>query len=493
MENNNLANLWQSPQRQAPAAIFILIGSTAIHLIKGFWPVLAIYFFRGEKEESWTLLPAVIGFGVLSIVGAVVGYWFKKFHINNDTFVIQSGWLKKKTLSIPIHTIQAVHLEQNLWQQFFGVARVSFDSVGSDEIEAKLDALAIAKAEQLRQLLMERKTANSTGVDELIQEDPPQLAYTLSFGDLMKLSLTANHLEAFFILVALLVNILDEIKQIFGGNDYIDSFGKSVLGQTTFVLTFLVVAVVGTSLLFSIVRTMIKYYGFQLIDADQRWILSYGLFEKAKKIVPLNKVQILHWKANWLRRKIDYWTVQLQSVGHKQNQKNNIHVPVVSFENVVQLVGGYQPYEGFGDERSLMISPAYWIRNASRRSVVLTVIPAFILYFWFGNSALAVFLFYPFLVWNDFEWYRNFRWHTNDVGIQIHSGVFGRKFSLLNWKKIQQVHLHQNLYQRNKGLASIVFVTAGGKLTLPYISLTQAHRLVDEVLYEVESKTENWM
>lgn len=493
MENNNRSDLWQAPQRQAPAAIFILIWSTAFNLIKGFWPVLAIYFFRGEKDESLNFIWALAGFGILSIVGAVVGYWFKKFYISNDTFVIQSGWLKKKTLSIPIHTIQAVHLEQNLWQQAFGVAKVSFDSVGSDEIEAKLDALAVAKAEQLRGLLMERRAANSAGIDELIQAEPSRPAYALSFGDLMKLSLTANHLEAFFILVALLFNILDEIKQIFGGNDYIDSYGRSVLGQTTFVLTFLLFAVVAISMLFSIVRTMIKYYGFQLIDADQRWIISYGLFDKAKKIVPLSKVQILHWKANWLRRKIDYWTVQVQSVGHKQNQKSNIHVPVVSFERVVQLVAGYQPYKGFGDGRSLTISPAYWIRSASRRSVILTVVPAFVLYFWLENLALTVLLFYPFLVWSDFQWYRNFRWQTCDMGIQMQSGVFGRKFSLLNWKKIQQVHLHQNLYQRNKGLASIVFVTAGGKLTLPYISLSMAHRLVDQVLYEVESKTYHWM
>lgn len=318
-------------------------------------------------------------------------------------------------------------------------------------------------------------------------------AYRLSFSDLIKLSLTANHLEAFFILAALLINILDEVKQIFGDSDYLDTYGRSLVGQTMFVLTFLLVIVIVVSMLFSIARTMIKYYGFELNDADRRWIISYGLFDKAKKIVPLNKIQILSWKANWLRRKIDYWTVQVQSVGHKQNQKSNIHVPVVSFERVVQLVGDYQPYKGFGIERSLTISPAYWIRSASRRSVILTVVPAIVLYFWLGNLALTVLFFYPFLVWNDFQWYRNFRWQTCEMGIQMQSGVFGRKFSLLNWKKIQQVHLHQNLYQRNKGLASIVFVTAGGKLTLPYISLSMAHRLVDQVLYKVESKAENWM
>jgi putative membrane protein len=492
MENISPIDPWQVPQRQSPAAIFIMIWSTAINLLKGFWPVLAIYFFRGEKDESLNFLWALVGFGVLSIVGAVVGYWFKKFHITNDTLVIQSGWLKKKTLSIPVHTIQAVHLEQNLWQQAFGVAKVSLDSVGSDEVEAKLDALVMGKAEQLRELLMEKKAMNAPDPREAVQENAPP-THSLSFSDLIKLSLTANHLEAFFILAALLINILDEVKQIFGGNDYLDNYGRNLLGQTMFALTFLLMAVVVVSMFFSMARTMIKYYGFQLWDADRRWIISYGLFDKTKKIVPLNKIQILSWKANWLRRKIDYWTIQVQSVGHKEHKKSNIHVPVVSFESVIQLVAGYQHYEVFQVEKSLKIDPAYWKRSASQRSLIITLIPTVILHYWFGWQALPVLLLYPFLVWGDFQWYRNFRWQPSTTGIQILSGVFGRKFTLLNWKKIQQVHLYQSLYQRNRGLATVVFVTAGGKLSLPYISLSTATHLVDQVLYEVESKVESWM
>src|SRR5690606_37967258 len=492
MENSNSFSFWQVPQRQSPAAIFIMIWSTAINLIKGFWPVLAIYFLRGEKDESLNYIGALAGFGILSVLGAVVGYWFKRFHISHDTLIIQSGWLKKKTLSIPVHAIQAVHLEQNLWQQALGVAKVSFDSVGSDEVEAKLDALATQKAEQLRALLMERKAQVSPDAPEPLQETGPP-AYTLSFSDLIKLSLTANHLEAFLILAAVLVNTLDEVKQIFGDNDYLDDYGRSLLGQTMMALTYFVLAVVVISMIFSMTCTMIKYYGFQLAEDEQRWIISYGLFDKSIKIVPLNKIQILSWQANWLRRKIDYWTIHVQSVGHKENKKSNIHVPVVSFGKVSQLASGYQPFEEFDEQKNLAISAAYWKRSAMRRSLLLTLIPALGLYFWLEWHAMIALLLYPLLVWGDYQWHRNFRWQTNARGIQILSGLFGRKFSLMNWRKIQQVHLHQNLYQRKRSLATVVFVTAGGRLSLPYIPSITAHRLVDQVLYEVESRGQNWM
>src|SRR5690554_472990 len=171
MEKANPINHWQEPQRQSPAAIFVLLWSTAVNLLKGFWPVLVVYFFRDESnDDSLVLLWGFIGFSILTIGGAVIGYWFKKFHINDDTLVIQSGWLRKKTLSIPVHTIQAVHLEQNVWQQAFNVAKVSFDSVGSDDIEAKLDALAMGKAEQLRHLLMEKKAESTPDAGEIKPE-----------------------------------------------------------------------------------------------------------------------------------------------------------------------------------------------------------------------------------------------------------------------------------------------------------------------------------
>ncbi len=493
MEVTNPMEHWQEPQRQSPAAIFILLWTTAFDMLKGFWPILVLYFFRNERNDSLMLIWGFVGFSILTIGGATISYWFKKFHITKDTLVIQSGWLRKKTLSIPVHTIQAVHLEQNVWQQAFNVARVSFDSVGSDDVEAKLDALATGKAEQLRNLLMEKKEKTLPEVGDVKQEDT-RPTYSLTFSDLMKLSLTANHLEAFFILLALLLNVMDELRQIFGGDDdYLNAYGKELFGQTATFFSMVMIAVIVLSMLFSIARTMVKYYGFRLKDADRRWMMSYGLFEKTKKIVPINKIQVLSWKANWLRRKIDYWTVHVQSVGHKENRKTNIHIPVVSFERVIQLVSSYQSFVGIHVEGSFKLEPAYWKRSASRTAVLITLIPLFGFYFWIGAQAFWVLLIYPFLVWYEYRWYQNFRWQTNETGLQTVSGVFGRKFTLLNWGKIQQVHLHQNIYQRRRRLATVIFVTAGGRVHLPYIRITTATTLVNQVLYEVESNEGGWM
>jgi putative membrane protein len=75
----------------------------------------------------------------------------------------------------------------------------------------------------------------------------------------------------------------------------------------------------------------------------------------------------------------------------------------------------------------------------------------------------------------------------------MYSGVWGRRFTLLTWKKIQQVELQQSLYQRSHNMATLRFITAGGKVSLFYIKYELARQLTDRILYYVESRKEGWM
>src|SRR5690606_11368512 len=151
-------------------AIFIMLWSTSLKILKGFWPVLVLYFFKGETDEnSISLLWLVLTFVFFSLVSTIISYWFKQFYTHDDSLIIKSGWFRKKTLSIPFQNIQAVHLEQNVWQQFLGVSRVSFDATGSEEVEAQLEALPTPKAEALKNLLM-AKTSLMDAVE--LTDDP---------------------------------------------------------------------------------------------------------------------------------------------------------------------------------------------------------------------------------------------------------------------------------------------------------------------------------
>src|SRR5690606_38521105 len=178
---------------------------------------------------------------------------------------------------------------------------------GSEKVEVQLDALAIGKAEALKAMLVEKR--KDLGATEKLDTPQNEVRYALSFSDLIKLSLTANHLEAFLILLAVGYNILEEAKKIFDIDemDYIDSYAQEVLSQTIYMLLVLFSGVAIISVLFSIARTLVKFYGFELTDSGKDWKIVFGLFNREQKTIPLNKIQIISWKASLLRRKFDYW------------------------------------------------------------------------------------------------------------------------------------------------------------------------------------------
>ena len=491
---NLTENNWSTPQRQSPAAIFIMLMQSAVEIIKFMWPVIVLTIFRDDKAEKAAKgLFSIAGFLAVTLGYTLIKYWFYKFYIDKYNLIIQTGWLKKKTLTIPLQSIQGVHLEQNLWQRVLQVAQVSFDSSGSEKVEAKIDALSWKKAEQLKELLQ----ANPYIVAEAAEEKIVSKTQTrLSTADLMKLSLTSNHLEAFFIIIGLSIGLLDDIKDAFqiDGWGIMESYALQMAGQTALVVSILVVAVALLSIFVSVIRTVIKFYNFTIEHTPRGWKLSFGLINHQQRILPFSKIQILRWRANWLRRKLDFWIFSVQSIGHKvEKHKQHLQIPVTSLNGVLALTNAYQQTPVFTTSEGRSIQPGYWKRKTLIVGLPVSAILFTPLYLWIGLPGISTGLLLIYFGWYFRSWYKTFRWQINDEGLQVYSGVWGRQFTLLTWKKVQQVQLNQSSYQRKHELASIIFMTAGGSVKLPYIRFAEAKYLANLSLYYVESRDENWM
>ncbi len=481
------------PQRQSAAAIIILMAKSAVLIAKNVWPILLVTLLRVNRAgavNKWLFI--IIGFAVVSILFAIIRFIFYRFYIADNSLVIKTGWLKKKTLSIPIQSIQAVHLEQNLWQQVFRVYKVSFDSAGSEKEEATIDAISLEKAEQLKQILLSKKEAQQ--LEEVKEDRYP--VYKLSGADLLKLSLSANHLEAFFILLALSINALDDLRKAFDFDGWVwmervfgDMQEHVVLG-TTIIIIFVALVSIG----FSVISTFIKYFDFTLEDSGQNWKLSFGLFNRQQKIIPHNKIQLYGWHSNWIRRKINIWMLDIKTVGHEEvKRKQRLKIPLTSKQAAISLSNAYQCAAIFEPANGEMIEPDYWYRKTLLTSLPLTIILIGAGVYWLQWQAMWIGLIIFYFALRNYQWYKNYRWQANEEGLQLYSGLWGRRYQLLVWKKIQQVNFTQTPYQRSHQLASLHFTTAGGSVTLPYVSLSTAKALVNVVLYWVESKNEKWM
>lgn len=512
MQETNLPNLtadWEIPQRQSPAAIFILFIKTIFNLAKAFWPVLLIYVFR-EKEEgesNFILILTVLGFGLLSILITLLKFWFYKFSISGENLHIQSGWWKRKKMSIPLKNIQSVQLEQDLWQRIFKVSKVSFDSAGSDQVEARIDALEVSKAEKLKEILLKEKqeiihsTDTTEATDVPVSEmssptDSVSKVYRLDGGDLLKLSLSANHFEAFFILLAFGYRFLEDLGGVMGAkkDELMQSYADEALNQSIFILLSGFALIAGISIVFSAGRTLFKYYDFKLVETEKNWKVSWGLTTRQQKIVPFSKIQMLTYQSNWLRRKLDFWMIYINVIGQVKTQaKTRITLPFTSLDKVLSVTSVYLSSDTLKEEGK-GIAKVYWIRKAILLALPLSVLVSVGLYFlvshymaWLGIILLGYLTVYFYI------WQQNFQWIADESGLWLCAGVWGRKYTLLKWQKIQQIELRQTLYQYRKQFTDIHFITAGGVAVIPYLKLETAQRLRDEVLYLVESKEEDWL
>src|SRR5690606_23881452 len=127
---------------------------------------------------------------------------------------------------------------------------------------------------------------------------------TLSFGDVMKIGITANHIQTFFIVLAFSMSMYQNLEDIFGNifNNFVEE-SSSLIALTTSVLLGLGILVLVISIIVSLLRMALLYFDFQLSGAEKGFRIRSGLTSIRQNLVPFSKIQYISWKANWVRRK----------------------------------------------------------------------------------------------------------------------------------------------------------------------------------------------
>ena len=208
---------WEIPQRQAPAGLLVMLYKTVITVIKSMWVLILILVFRsGDKDRSPGFLEyTVIAISLYIFIQSIVEFFYFRFYMLNEELIIKKGFLRKKNITIPLQKIQAVHIEQSLMHQLLSVVKVKIDTAGSEKTEAVIDAISEGKAEQLKAFLLhERQLLGGEGpVLTTIREVP---IIRLGASDLLKLGISANHIQAFFIVLATMVSLFENLREVFG-------------------------------------------------------------------------------------------------------------------------------------------------------------------------------------------------------------------------------------------------------------------------------------
>jgi uncharacterized membrane protein YdbT with pleckstrin-like domain len=100
----------------------------------------------------------------------------------------------------------------------------------------------------------------------------------------------------------------------------VGDFAAATIGITLFILIAFISWVV-LAMGFSLIRTAIKYWDFQIERRDEKLVLQYGLTKKINYSIPVDKIQAVVVKQSFLARVFKRYMVEVVNVGMNDDEK----------------------------------------------------------------------------------------------------------------------------------------------------------------------------
>ncbi|NND07201.1 MAG: PH domain-containing protein [Saprospiraceae bacterium] len=498
LKRRNNVDWFLQDNRQAPVAILMIIFNVIKSVIRTWWPILLILFFRSNLMGPDTGKLVVIGGTSLIILISIWRYFRFHFHLSDTKLHVQSGVFTRTKMDIPFDRIQTISFEQNIVHQLFDVTRVKIDTAGSSKEEFEFAALDQDKAEQLRSFILSRKTpTEETTASDVESIERKELLLHLDVGDLIKVGISQNHLRTTGIIVAFLLGLRDRINEALGEGyvDQFDNLAEKLFQNTVSYAIMLFILLIFLSFIGTLIYTVFRYYDLSFYKTNEGYKIQAGLLNKVEQAALDHKIQIVRWVSNPLRKIFNIVHLRLYQASSASGRgSSNITIPGYPTETLVDIkryVFGrnyLEPETSLGVDRRLFF----------RRSIFLAGIPSLCLGLaaWYdGNIPLFFIATFWLVAVTIFQFYyqRNWRFHFTVNECIITYGVIERVTKALSLFKVQAIQIKQTPYQRRQQLANIILHTASGDVKIPYIQLTAALEIKNYLLYRIESSTRKWM
>ena len=485
------------PTRQELRGFLVIFVFELLKILRVFWPIFIVIFAQKKLLPTGVTIPMVIGLVLLLLlIHSILFYLNFYFYVEENQFILKKGYLRKKVLSIPLERIQSVNTKQNILQQLLNVYSLEVDTAGSAGKELKIYSLSGSYADHLTQFLQSHKenkiedkselNSNIIGEEEILKLSP---------SDLLRIGISQNHLRTGLIIVAFGSQIVGQIQDLFKNQTdaYSDSV-KSIMSNsgiffyTGLALFFLVVSILATLLV-----TVIKYYDFKLVKHQKSYRITAGLINKRKVLLPFSKVQQLNWETGPIKKLFGIFKISFKQAVSKQMQQKQVADAPGCLNQHIESIRD-EIFKGDLPDHSEKI---YAHRRYFNPLWLLSGwIPALIpiaLYIyepmWLiaGGSWLALSALYCRMV------VRKRYFQFNKTQLIVGKGAITTVWQQAESFKTQSVDFRQSFFQKRRGLASLRVNNASGQIDIPYIPEDMANKLMNYLLYHVETSNKKWM
>lgn len=499
-----------APRRQSLKSIVIYIFKN----VKGLIALFLYSAFGFSRIEDYRIIIGVIAvFLLIGFISPFLKYYFFTFHVEDDELIIQKGMLNKERKAIPLERIQSVNITQNLIQRILKVVAVEVETAGSKAKELEIPGLDKDFAQAFKNLLqdkIEQDTTISTqsprdDVDNAVKDsinievtDKSYQLLSLDFIDLLKIGITQNHLRsgglALGVTIGFWYNIKDVVEQFYG--DIFDGFEwGNVAGYANLSLAVIALLLFSiASVLVSVVLVINKYYDYTLFRNGNYLEIKMGLLNRREIKIPLQKVQILEFHTNPLRRLLNYHTAKIYQAQSQGTTATSAEVPACSpsmmtllqqllFEHIVQEDA--QTINSIGISHARLTS--YFLL------VPLVAIVSVGIYFERYSIAALAILFVGLIIYKAYLDGKHTAITSDHEMIFMRSGWLFHKIIIIPVYKTQAVQKWRSFFLKKRQQIHFTLHTAAGSRNSRYFKENEITDLKNKINNLVLVSRRNWM
>lgn len=493
-----MSHAFARPRRQSPWSVILYTGKYAWQVFRPMWPILFVVLV---KPNPWKFLMAGALFaGLVLLIGlrAWLNFRYYRFSIQEGNLIIREGWLRRHVHTIPLERIQTVNLEQEMVHRLTGTVRVQVETAGSADTEVRIAALGYEDARAFRREVFGERQMQEVGAAAEADpaEDDPAEETLVALGplDLFKIGLSQNHFRTIVVVLALMLNWLDDVQPYLSrvNEEDLDVFSSAMLSLVA--LTVLALVLLVGVVLASVVRIMVRYADLVLHYDGHRFRMNSGLLTIREVLVRDRKLQTLHWSQHPLQRLFGLYHLEFrQAAAGELKEQDSVMLPGLYAPSLAQIherVFRDESREGCGsmapDRRYALVRWFWrgWVISGGLLLLgyiqeVSLWLPALMWWLWAGWSG------------RQYVW----RWRaclSEDI-LFIREGWLARSWTVIPLYKVQSLTWGQSPLQRRLGVCTLHLHMAGDAPSLPWLPVEEARRLRDWTLYRVERDNRPWM
>lgn len=392
------------------------------------------------------------------LISGVLDWWRFLFKVEEGQMHIKRGILVRKNLYLTKDRIQVIDISSGVVQRAFGLVQVDIQTAGSTSRAAKIDAIPLETAKEIKRLL-----SNNGKEAEAAEGDEPgakkRERYGLPNKDLLIAASTSGR---FGIALSILGTLFSQVEPVIRESNLFEYLFGLLPAQTdTFMVAVVIFIFIAVAWLISFFSTLLMYGDFSLEIDENELLISRGIFEKKRTTVPYKRIQALYITEGIIRQPLGFCSVHIHSAGYGDEQGSGSIVlfPLIKRKKVEAMLEKVVPH--YDVSLRGIRPPIRALRRYIFRSAALLTLITGALY-WTLPLSNWIWLIPLLSVWWGWLKYKDAAIGWDSENVIISNRTLAKKIAIVKRDRIQDVSVSASWIQRLRKLSSAEVNVASG-------------------------------